>query len=73
MKLQEKLKRVKLISEKLYIENYKKFTNGGYPRKCDPNECISAALEFVEEFENFENGFMKDHGIFVSFKSEDSE
>ena len=55
----EKLKRVKLISEKLYIENYM----GDY---INPGDCIGAALKFVEEFENFEDGYLKDNPEIVS-------
>lgn len=55
MKPAEKLKRIKLISEKLYCENIDEMFT--------PNHCIELAQIFVERFEQFEDQFLKENPV----------
>ena len=63
MKPAEKLKRIKLISEQIFIQTSVAFYKDIY---VNPETCIQDAVNFVNEFEKFETQFLKDNSEVVS-------
>lgn len=67
MKQAEKLKRIKLISEELFIHEVfvrsDKSLIGSDSVKEAANVSIIIAKIFVDEFEKFENEFLKEHEV----------
>lgn len=63
MKPAEKMKRIKLISEKMFAEGVDNPQARISTIEAYSKRCITAAKIFVEEFEKFENEFLKEHEV----------
>lgn len=62
MKPAEKLKRIKLISEQIFINGYTQI-DSKVSTSIGPKTCIALAVDFINQFEKFETEFLKEHGV----------
>lgn len=65
MKPAEKLKRIKLISEQIFIQENSRERFNHIPRVALAEACITNAYNFVNVFEKFEVQFLKDNSEVV--------